>query len=237
MKVLDVIGESQVTESRGDADTIRLWETYRDQAILWRSMAILQIPATFIALLFALFVWNGRTQVINVPQKPLPGFHEVGEIPDDEFINSATEYINLVSTYTTANARRQFREAMDLIREPMLTQFQKEMMEDELRVIESSQRTQLFFVDPTKTIVRRETPRVVAVWLMGERSKFIAGRELRPSNTVYKVLMTTVPRNKINPYGIMITSVESDPDVRNLSEYHRKFIKDEKKTARKANQK
>src|SRR5690606_41834731 len=60
-------------DGRSEADTIRLWENYREQALMWRALALLQIPATFIALVFALWIWNTRSITLEVPAKPLPG--------------------------------------------------------------------------------------------------------------------------------------------------------------------
>jgi hypothetical protein len=40
--------------------------------------------------------------------------------------------------------------------------------------------------------------------MAGDRMKVVAGRELDPVQTKYVVSLRTIPRNDINPYGIVI---------------------------------
>src|SRR5690606_19183921 len=113
---------------RNETDTIRLWENYRDQALLWRAIALLQIPSTLILTIFAFYLWGSTEITLNVPAKPLPGLYSAFEIPDAEFFNVATSYVNLVATYQPAVARRQFVKAREMLKEPMLEIFDREMM-------------------------------------------------------------------------------------------------------------
>lgn len=198
-----LINDSSVIDSRNETDTIRLWENYRDQALLWRALALLQIPSTLILAIFACYLWGTRSITLNVPAKPQPGLYLAEEIHDSEFISVATEYINLIASYQPAVARRQFLKARELLKEPMLETFDKEMVGTELKAIENTTRTQLFFVDPTKTqIVRQDN--YVTVSMTGERLKLVAGKQLPVMMTKYTVVMTTIPRNTLNPYGIVI---------------------------------
>src|SRR6185436_12529117 len=96
-------------------DTLRLWEGHREQATLWRAIALLQIPATVCALVFSMMIWGTRQITLNVPSKPLPGIYVAQDIPDSEFINVAQGYINLIGTYQPAIVRRQFEEARKMI--------------------------------------------------------------------------------------------------------------------------
>jgi hypothetical protein len=80
------------------------------------------------------------------------------------------------------------------------------MMNSELPAIENSSRTQVFFIDPLKTRTQRQGNYVTVV-VEGDRWKVIAGAELPTLSSRYRVTMTTIPRNKLNPYGIVITSV------------------------------
>lgn len=198
-----LINDSNVIDSRNETDTIRLWENYRDQALLWRALALLQIPSTLILAIFSCYLWATRSITLNVPAKPQPGLYLAEEINDSEFISVATEYINLIASYQPAVARRQFLKARELLKEPMLETFDREMVGTELKAIENTTRTQLFFVDPTKTqIVRQDN--YVTVSMTGERLKLVAGKQLPVNMTKYTVIMTTIPRNSINPYGIVI---------------------------------
>lgn len=198
-----------VIDARNENDTLRLWEGYREQALLWRSLSLLQIPTTIILGLLCFALWSNREITLKVPAKPLPGVYTAQEIPDSEFIDVATNFINLIATYQPAVARRQFNFARQILQEPMLEQFNREMLVTELKTIESTSRTQLFFVDPTKTRVFRNGS-TVEVTLTGERMKLIAGRQLPAVTTTFSVAMTTIPRNELNPYGIVITNVAYD---------------------------
>lgn len=201
--------DSRFREARNETDTVRVWENYKEQALLWRALALLQIPATFIALVFTLVIYLNRVTILNVPAKPLPGYLQAHEIPDAEFISNATEFVNLIATYQPLTARRQFKEASKHLFEPMLAHFETDMLGRELTAIENTRRTQIFFVDPTKVdITRNEHDGTVAVTLIGERQKIVAGEVLPNVQTQFRVIMNTIPRSTLNQYGIVITSIE-----------------------------
>jgi hypothetical protein len=209
IKPSKVVKGSELIDSKKESDTIRLWENYKDQAILWRSIALLQIPATFICAGLALALWLTRSITLNVPPKPLPGQYLAQDIPDSEFIDAATDFINLIASYQPTVARRQFMRAREMTMEPLLGRFNTEMMGTELKAIENTARTQLFFPDPTQTEVIRDGTEV-HVKMLGERLKYVAGRELPPVTTRFVVTLTTVPRHSLNPYGIVVINVTSE---------------------------
>jgi len=211
--VKEKVNDTHLHAARSNSDTIRLWENYKDQALLWRSLALLQMPATAIALLFAVLLWSTRQITLQVPSKPLPGMYDVTDIPDSEFVNVATDYVNLIATYQPGTARKQFEYARSMLKEPLLTKFNEEMMNSELGAIENTSRTQVFFIDPLKTKVSREG-REVTITIIGERWKVIAGSELPTVTSRFRVTMTTLPRNPVNPYGIAITSVLFKANIR-----------------------
>jgi hypothetical protein len=204
--VRDKIADTQLAAGRDQSDTIRLWENYKDQSLMWRSLSLIQIPTTCIAILFAIVMWSTREITLTVPSKPMPGIYAAQDIPDNEFVNVAMDYINLIATYQPRTARRQFEAASAMLKEPLLSKFKEEMLNSELGAIENSSRTQVFFVDPLKTGVARRGNDVV-VSVEGERWKVIAGAELPTVTSRFRVTMTTIPRNQINPYGIVVTSV------------------------------
>jgi hypothetical protein len=208
-----LVNDTKLEAARSGNDTIRLWENFKDQALMWRSIALLQIPATSIAVMFAAFMWATRETILQVPAKPLPGVYAAYDIPDTEFVNVATEYTNLIATYQPMIARKQYESASRMLIEPLLTKFKEEMMKSELEAIENTSRTQVFFIDPTKTVVARAVNEV-RVSLVGERMKIIAGQELPAVTSRFSITMTTVPRNALNPYGIVIKNVEFKPNVR-----------------------
>jgi hypothetical protein len=210
IKVADAIKEkvadTNLAVGRDKSDTIRLWENYKDQSLMWRSLSLIQFPTTLIAIGFAVLMWSTREITLTVPSKPMPGIYAAQDIPDNEFVNVALDYVNLIATYQPRTARRQFEAASAMLKEPLLTKFREEMINSELGAIESSSRTQVFFTDPLKTSVSRRGNEVT-VSLIGERWKVIAGAELPTVTSRFRVTMTTIPKNAINPYGIVISSV------------------------------
>ena len=213
-----ILEQSGFRESKNDNDTVRLWENYREQALLWRALALFQIPATCIAIVFAIIIFHNRETILNVPARPLPGFYQAEEITDEEFISRTIEFVNLVATYQPLTARRQFEKAAEYLIEPMLSRFQTDMIGTELQAIETTSRTQVYWVDPTKTeIYRDEGDGNVVVNLVGERKKIVAGQELPDVITQFRVHLTTIPRNTINKNGIVIKNVETtSTEARNL---------------------
>ena len=204
--VRDVVADTRLNATRSQSDTIRLWENYKDQALLWRSLTLIQFPAPFAALIFATVMWSTRVVNLTVPSKPEPGIHVAQDIPDTEFINAANTYVNLVATYQPVTARSQFSVARSMLKEPVYTKFNEEMMGAELGAIESTSRTQVFFTDPLRTKVTRNGNEVT-VSLVGERWKVIAGSPLPTITSRFTISMSTIPRNPLNPYGIVITGV------------------------------
>lgn len=204
-KTARLVQHTTVPEVKNSSDTIRLWEAYRDQALLWRALALLQIPGTLIAIIFAWVLWANTEITLDVPAKPLPGQYPAEELHDSEFVEVATNFVNLIASYQPQVARRQFQRSREFLIEPYLSQFNAEMMEKELKTIETTSRTQFFFVDPTKIEVHRSEGQVVVTFI-GERQKYVAGKEVDPVVTKYDITLVTIPRNDINPYGIVISN-------------------------------
>ena len=204
-KVNELLKSSSVPTQKGETDTIRLWEAYKDQAALWRAIALLQIPATAVAIIFGVVMWTTRSITLNVPARPLPGIYAVNDLRDNEFIDVATEFVNLIATYQPKVARRQFERAGEMLIEPILTYFRSAMLVDELKAIETTGRVQVFFADPTKTTVKRDGKNVT-VTFVGDRTKIIGGRDAPPVPATYEITMTIIPRNPLNPYGIVISN-------------------------------
>src|SRR5262249_45979929 len=123
---------------RAGSDTIRLWDSYREQAYLWRALALLQMPATALAIAAALIMYFFADTIIEVPDKPQPGFYSVKQLPDSQFISAATEVVNLIATYQPETARTQFNAARKYLWEPALSEFDTTMIKSELRAIEET---------------------------------------------------------------------------------------------------
>ena len=193
---------------RAGSDTIRLWEGYREQAYLWRALAILQMPATALSIAAALIMYFFADTIIEVPERPQPGYYSVRQLPDSQFINAATSVANLIATYQPAVARRQFKTARKYLWEPALTAFEETMMGSEIKAIEETKRSQMYFINPRLIKVER-FPEIdtVVVRIPGVRQKLIGNQPLPADEIVYYVKMTTIPRNFHNEYGIVVVDI------------------------------
>lgn len=210
--------DSRFREGKKENDTVRLWENYREQALLWRALALLQIPVTIITLIFAGVIWMNRDITLNVPSQPLPGLYSASEIPDSEFLSFGESYINLVATYQKHTARKQFYTASEMLIEPVLSQFEEEMLKKELTAIEENRRSQIYYIDPSQTVLTRdEEMGFVYMKTKGERLKYISGIQQPTVILQYQITMKTIPRAvKHNKYGIAIVNINvttNDSDV------------------------
>lgn len=204
-----IIDQAGFKESRTENDTVRVWENYREQALLWRAMSLLQMPITVLSILLAIFIWNQRETHLDVPARPLPGFYEAGEVVDEEFIGRAREFVNLIASYQPDTARIQFKHASRYLVEPVLSNFKRQMLTQELQIIENTRRTQLFFIDPTKTEIERVGYDQVIVTFRGSREKLVASKKVPEVLSQFRIFLTTIPRNELNPFGIVITNIET----------------------------
>ena len=177
--------------------------------MLWRLLALLQMPTTFLAISAALIMYFFADTVVNVPPMPQPGYYSVTELPDSEFISASSELVNLIASYQPAVARRQFLTARRFLWEPALSIFDAQMMNSELRTIEETDRSQLFFINKRQIKVERypEQDKVI-VRLPGTRQKLIGRKPLEADQLVYYVTMTTIPRNMHNEYGIVVIDLQ-----------------------------
>jgi hypothetical protein len=204
-------GDTALREARAPNDTIRLWENYREQALLWRALALIQVPSTVCAILFAYVMFSKREVTLQVPAKPLPGYYLADEIPDEAFVGRASDFVNLIATYQPTTAQRQFQKASEYLIEPVLTTFIGELMKQELQAIQTTSRTQVYWIDPEKTDIERDDDSGnVVVTFSGERRKLVAGQAVPDVVTTFTITMTTVPRNPLNEFGIMINNVASE---------------------------
>ncbi len=209
MNVADLIKSTAGAETREKADTFKIWENYREQATMWRILALLQLATTPLLLILCIFIYSTRSVTLHVPAKPLPGHYRTTEIPKSLFVSKATEFINLVASYQPRTAERQFHAAAEMVDGSYLEKFEEESLGLELRAIENTARTQIYFIDPTRTNVEYKSGHVF-VTFYGARAKYIAGREMPSVETKFVVTMKTVPRQNVNRYGIVITDFATE---------------------------
>ena len=206
-KLRDGLREIDKVSGRAGNDTIKLWEGYKEQAILWRALALLQMPTTFIAVCTALVMFFFKDTVIEVPPVPQPGHYSVKELPDAAFINVANEIVNLIATYQPEKAPMQFRAVRQFLWEPALSAMQ-EFANEELPNIAQLRRSQVFFpIRGLTTVQRNQADDTITVRIVGKRHKFIGEGLVGVGNQVYTVILFTVPRNVTNQYGIVAKGV------------------------------
>ncbi len=198
------------TGGKSGADTIRLWEGYRDQALLWRALSILQMPITALAIIVAVVSIYTSNPIVNVVPDPLPGRYSSKQLPDRLFISEATELVNLIASFQPAIARNQFLLAEERLWEPALSRFQQDILQTELRAIEETSRSQLFFINESLIKIERfPAEDKVVVRLPGTLQKLIGKEPLPPEEVVYYIKMTTIPRHQKNEHGIVIINIEA----------------------------
>lgn len=205
-----IVQDSGLVHNRAETDTLKIWESYREQAALWRSLTMLQFPTTLLLVLLCLVMWYNKDITLHVPAKPLPGIYAAHEIPDTEFINVATDLLGLTATYRPHMARAQFMKAQDQLTEPFLSKFKREIVDVDLRAIEQTSRTQVFYADPIKTSVDRSVRGEVRVSVEGDRVKYIAGNERPTEHVRFSITMMMLPKNPLNPYGIVIKDMSTE---------------------------
>jgi len=217
-----IMQDSRFREAKKDNDTVRLWENYREQALLWRAIALLEIPATIISLIFAIIIWQGRSITLDVPANPEPGMYQVGELSDAQFLTVGEKFINLIATYQPYVAEKQFITAAEMLVEPVLNIFETDVLGKDLDAIKQTNKAQVYYIDPTQTSLERsEEDDLVIMRVVGERYRTISGNQLEPDVVQYAITMKTIPAAvKHNQYGIVIvnieqTSIESDSRRKN----------------------
>ena len=194
-------------DGRGRSDSLRVWESYRDQATLWRALTLLQMPAIALSITVALVLFFTSDTIINVPIKPEPGHYSADKLPDSEFVSVAVQVVNLLSTYTPYTARPQFVKARKYLWEPALSHFEKYYMKQELPTVTDMSRSQIFRVNMRGVKVQRRDDEFVVVRLPGTRQRLIGNRMLPPEQIAWYIKMITIPRNVHNEYGIVIIDV------------------------------
>ena len=189
-------------------DTVKLWESFREEANLWRGIALIFLPVTALALLAATIMYLTADTEIEVPQRRPPHVFQVTQLPDKYFIDEARDIVNLIASFTPEKAKAQFQVAKQHLWEPALTQFEKEIMVDEMKTILDTRRTQLFLIVPEQIRVYRDSePDKVIVRVPGVRQKLIGNQPLPTDEVVYYVKLTTIPRNLFNEYGIVAVDI------------------------------
>lgn len=225
LAVRDSLSYLERTSERAGPDTIRLWDGYKEQMFLWRALAILSLPATLLAIALAVTMFYAAKVTVVVPPKPEPSRIELSQIPNEEFVRLASKVAVLLTSYRTHEARPQFAMVRQYLWEPALTPYEREWMKKELEVVESTSRSQVFFLSPRQVKVIRKDDHVV-VRVPGTREKEVGGVK-SSDEVVWWFRMRTVPRNMFNENGIVINNLKVE--YTNLKKMAKTDIKEAKK--------
>lgn len=208
----DLIQATKPDQNKKDGDLIRVWENYLEKAYFWRALFFLQIPITIFALALASVIFINRNITLNVPPVPKPGIYSPESIPDVEFINFATNFVNLIFNVNPANIERHFETAKTFLAPQPQEAFSNIFFKQEVPIIKTTGASQVFIIDPLKTVVKRRGS-TVQVTFTGERIRFLAGKETRYSFAFTEVTLRTVPHTNLNPYGIAVINFTDLKDV------------------------
>ena len=210
----------KIEDSIGDKEQlVPIMAGYREQSYMWRAIALLQIPITAIAILVAIIMYATADTIVDVEPRPAPGYYLVDQIPDNEFVKVAMDFVNLISSYNPTVAERQFNTALGYLKEPEYSNFRNRFLDvrggnqTELEQIRQIQRARMFFVNRDLIIVRRipqQDPHddEVEVRLPGTRITFVNGVKQNPMMVANYVTMQTMSKNTLNPNGIVIAKYE-----------------------------
>jgi len=208
----DLIQATNPEQNKKEGDLIKVWENYLEKAYFWRALFFLQIPITIFALVLASVIFINRNITLNVPAVPKPGIYSPESIPDVEFINFATNFVNLVFNVNSGNIERNFETAKIFLAPQPQEAFSNIFFKQEIPIVKTTGASQVFIIDPLKTIVKRQGS-LVQVTFTGERIRFLAGRETRYSFASTEVTLRTLPHTNLNPYGIAVLNFTDLRDV------------------------
>ena len=200
--------EQALAETPPAAEPERMEKGFKEQAYIWRTSAIVQMPVAALSIAVSLAMYFFADTVVEVHHKPEHGYHTGGQLNNSELINAATTVVNLVATYQPAIARRNFTSAQRFLIEPALSEFEETMMQKEAPKIEQTRRSQTFMVIPSGVRVERFPGADYAVVSVpGERTTWIANKKLVPEYMTYFVKLTATPQNLSNQYGLVASDL------------------------------
>ena len=230
----------QDNDTQDMAELKALAEGFREQSYLWRMLSLIQTPVTITAIVAAVILYVTADTIIHVDPKPSPGYYFTSQIPNKEFVLYALEFANLISTYNSQTAERQFEHASKFLGGQLYLDFREDRLNkaNPMSVINTILRTdvtQVYFID--KFFIRverlnRDNPadNQVRVRFYGVYTKHLRGsnRPVRLEAVLY-VTMQTMPNTIFNRNGIVITDFEfkEQEGSRNLRATLEKEDKDE----------
>jgi hypothetical protein len=217
------------------SDRLRVLNTARDHAHFWRALALVQFPSLIIAIFGAVTMFFFAKTSIEITEKPQPAQFSVSQLPDSEFLYIAKEVVNRISSFQPITARIQFKNVRRYLWEPALSTFEEFIINKELKVIEDTGRSQMFFpVEELIRVEREADSEKVVVRIPGLKQKLIGMTPVPVEELAYFITMTTIPNNVINRRGVVVTKIESRLlPFESILYFDRKEAKEKKRQGRK----
>ena len=185
-------------------------EQFKRRGAFWRGLALVQAPISAFAIFLFLVNYILGDTIVSVPERKPPGEYQVDELPDREFINLSVGIVNALATFQPATARVQFEHARKFIGDALMQQFDSSQMQIELATAEQSGISQVFFMEPVLTSVKKDDEKNLAfVRISGVRNRFAQDRLLPPQEMSYRLTISpTKETSDENRYGLKVIHIE-----------------------------
>jgi len=209
----------QDNKTQDIAELRALAEGFREQSYLWRMLSLIQTPVTIIAIATAMILYVTADTIVHVDPKPSPGYYLTSQVPNKEFVLFALEFANLISTYNSQTAEKQFDHASKFLGGQLYLDFREDRLNkaNPMSVINTILRTdvtQVFFIDKFFIRIDRinsDDPvnNRVKVRFYGTYIKHLknTNKPVRAEAALY-ITMQTMPNTVFNRNGIVITDFE-----------------------------
>lgn len=171
----------------------------------WRLFFIAQVGATVFALYFCFTNFFGQQLRLHVEDKLLDGRYPVVQVPDYEIKEFAYDFVALNANYNPFNAENNFKEGRKYLIGPALEKYDREVLNQELRAIRDSDRSQVMEINPARTKIVRDEPGSVTIMIEGQRSKIVKRSTLPPAALRYRLKVEVTEGEAKNRLGLMIS--------------------------------
>ena len=219
-----------------EEELLRMVDRYKVQGHFWRFLSLLQFPIILFLTLYFITRYLGADTLVKVSEPPIPGEVPQDKIPDKEYINTATNIINLIGSYQPTTARDQFETASDFFLDSALASFEETQMNSELITAEESDISQRLDVYSSRIV--REAKGNAQVCLSGVRQKIVDRSPLPQQDVTYCFSFIVDEPFEGSPFGLAVNAftqklglVERLPIPRKVAP---KFEKPKKKITNKA---
>ena len=217
-------------------ELLRMVDRYKVQGHFWRFLSLLQFPIILALTFYFVSRYLSADTLVKVPEPPVPGETAQDKIPDKEYLNTATNVINLIGTYQPTTARDQFESARDFFLDSAVKSFDETQLDSELITAEESDISQQLDVYSSK--ISRESKGAAQVCLSGVRQKIVERTPLPQQSVTYCFSFVLDEPFEGSPFGIAVNGftqklgpVERLPIPRKVAP---KFEKPKKKITNKA---